>query len=51
MKNIEDFSGKNVKGTVLKQKRNKTERATRASRRRREEIEKWNHMMALRFQI
>ena len=51
-KNIEEFSGKSSEERTSRQKkkRDKLERVTGLDRRTREEIAKWNQMIALRFQ-
>ena len=49
-KNIEELSGKKSGEWTIRQKKKKTERATGLGRRTREEIAKWNQMIALRFQ-
>ena len=50
MKNIEEFSGKSSGEWASRQQKNKTERVTELGRKTREEIVKWNHKTALRFQ-
>ena len=50
MKNIEEFSGESSgEWTSRQKKKDKTERITGLGRRTREEIVKWNQMIALRF--
>ena len=51
MKDMEEFSGKSSEEWTSRQKRDKTEKATRLGRRTPEEIVKWNQMTALRFQV
>ena len=48
-KNTEAFSGKSSGELISRQKKDKTERVTGLGRRTREEIVKWNQMIALIF--
>ena len=49
-KNIEEFSGKEIRRKGQQAENDKTERVTGLGRRTRKEIAKWNQMTALRFQ-
>ena len=50
-KNIEEFSGKKIQKKGPVGRKDKIERVTGLGRRTREEIVKWNHMTAVRFQM